>query len=382
MSHRLPEMKYYPLKIQKRRILYHTALTIVFFLIISLPGVVWLASWDSISVSLAEKRSLTKIPVITMEKKSLQEFPQKFEAYFNDHFGFRDKLIHIHNYATFFFLNRSPMDAAIMGKQHWLFYTRNKTLENHRGLLPFNQQELDNWRRTLGEREKYLASNGVKYLFVIAPDKESIYKEMLPDYLTVANNETRLDQLIGYLNNSTMKLIDLRKPLLEEKKKIQYPLYSIYGTHWNNYGAYIAYRRIIEEIQKWYPNEKPIPIKNFKVDLVPNSGDSWLVGAGLSDYVDNDYGYSFSFLSPPTSREIKNSSTSQCEGKIKVSGKGKLRALVFGDSFYDGLDPFLSEHFSYVCHIGGQPEKQQLEKLVRSERPDIVIEERVERYLN
>src|SRR5438309_1005937 len=69
------------------------ALIAVFISSIVLPLGGMLLNLDS-SFVLQENRILTSRPRITLERKALAELPTKFESYFNDQFGFRQRLIH------------------------------------------------------------------------------------------------------------------------------------------------------------------------------------------------------------------------------------------------------------------------------------------------
>ncbi len=59
-----------------------------------------------------------------------------------------------------------------------------------------------------------------------------------------------------------------------------------------------------------------------------------------------------------------------------VNSKSELpRAIMFGDSFSEGMWPFLSEYFSRIVYF----QKAFDCRIVEAEHPDIVIEEIVER---
>ena len=47
-----------------------------------------------------------------------------------------------------------------------------------------------------------------------------------------------------------IKILDLNKPLLREKAKGRAPLYWATDSHWNSFGAYVAYSEIIKKYVK------------------------------------------------------------------------------------------------------------------------------------
>src|SRR5471032_1208221 len=91
------------------------------------------------------------------------------------------------------------------------------------GNRPFRDSELEAWRDLLQGRHDWLAQRGIRYLFVIPPDKHTIYPEHLPDWLvTAARPPQRLDQFIQYMKaHSDVPVLDLRQTLLDAKKDVR-----------------------------------------------------------------------------------------------------------------------------------------------------------------
>ncbi|HEX7555942.1 MAG TPA: hypothetical protein VF338_04905, partial [Leptolinea sp.] len=74
---------------------------------------------------------------------------------------------------------------------------------------------------------------------------------------------------------------------------------------------------------------------------------------------------------------LKNSPVGQM---ITVMPDAALpKAVIFRDSFFNGLQPFTSEHFSRVVYVSGF---QVDFELIKEEQPQIVILEVAERYLD
>ncbi|MFN8461674.1 MAG: hypothetical protein U0X93_07900 [Anaerolineales bacterium] len=82
-------------------------------------------------------------------------------------------------------------------------------------------------------------------------------------------NHVKVDQVIAYLRaNGKQQVIDLRPALLAAKSERQ--VYYATDTHWNDYGAYIAYSAIMNELRKTNPNLIAHPASDFE----PVSRDS------------------------------------------------------------------------------------------------------------
>ena len=59
----------------------------------------------------------------------------------------------------------------------------------------------------------------------------------------------------------------------------------------------------------------------------------------------------------------------------------ELKALVFRDSFFHSLEPYLSENFKEVVYLWKDYDQKNIEELLTVFKPDIVIEETAERVL-
>jgi hypothetical protein len=137
-------------------------------------------------------------------------------------------------------LHESPSPDVVVGLRGWLFYAGDRSIENYRHQVPLSAAELDGWVKGIEERKAWFAARGITYLFVIAPDKQSIYPEYMPRSLAPPPGDTRLDQLDRRLAGDASWL-DLRGPLRAAKG--DEPLYPKGDTHWNDRGAYAGVSR-------------------------------------------------------------------------------------------------------------------------------------------
>ncbi len=140
------------------------------------------------------------------------------------------------------------------------------------GQIPFSDQELKMWKRTLEERRDWLKEQGSEYVFVLAPTKAFIYPEFLPKRLQrKKQGQTRYVQLAQYLRKSSdIYFIDLLPALLEEKRNREYPLlYYKTDFHWNFYGSFIAYREIVTKLALFFPqyNFVPLALDDFELNI-------------------------------------------------------------------------------------------------------------------
>jgi tetratricopeptide (TPR) repeat protein len=319
-----------------------------------------------------------------MNINTLKDYPRLFETYYNDNFGFRNILLGCLGDIRVGLLHKSTVPTVLLGKDGWLYFNRNKLIDDYRGLKPYNTQQLELWKNTIENRQKWLADQGVRYLFVIVPEKHSIYPEYIPDNLHKINDKTRLDQLLEYFqNHSTIKLMDLRNPLQEAKHNDL--IYFKTGTHWTDKGAYIAYTNIMDQLITWFPELSTIDQSSLVIKQADKEHDLSNM-LGLSQKM-TERNYFISLKTPCARDLIQNifpQAPKEFDGSIIVKGcnNNKLRAVVFRDSFFSMIEPFLSEHFESIFYVWDRYNYPILKTLIAKLHPDIVIEERVERYLS
>src|SRR5262245_47622345 len=144
-----------------------------------------------------EGRAARPFPEWRGSLRERNNYPRRFEAAFADALGLRDVLLRWHNWARFELLSIAPK-PVLLGKHGWMFYTFEHSLENWRGLYPLNEPLLRAWQKYIEGRRDLARAHGAQYLFVIGPNKESIYPDYLPEGYEPLG-PTRMDQLMAWM---------------------------------------------------------------------------------------------------------------------------------------------------------------------------------------
>lgn len=362
-----------------------TRLFIVIFLVLLwLPLVDSAMHLDRTPMAL-ENRTLSPLPEFKPGLAGVRYFFSGWEAYYRDHFGFRNRLIQCSNRWKWQWFHESNQSSVATGQQGWLFYFGDYVLDNYAGDKKFSETDLKSWQELLEKRRDWLGQRGIKYLFVITPDKHSIYPEYLPAWVVKRPSPRKLDQFFSYMKaHSAVPVLDLRPSLLEAKKSAAIYLKS--DTHWNLYGGFVGYQAVLQELSAQSPNIRPLSLTNFDWKYVQQSAGDLANLQGLADQLVETNTIAFS-TRPPLQPLVWHSAlerlpkkwlpktepaVSECPGQ---TGK----ALVFCDSFAGGWEPFLGYHFRETVYI------RQYEwdaAFIEREKPDVVIDEIVERFYN
>jgi hypothetical protein len=330
-----------------------------------------------------EKRKQNEIPALPENFETLRKFPSLFEDYFRDHMGLKIGLNKLYS-KVLLSLGTSPVEKVLLGKEDWLFYAGERVISDFQNTALFNEEQLKIWGDSLAVRQKALAEKGIDYLFVIPPNKHTIYSEYLPDYLARQQTRSRFDQLIDYLEKHTdVNFLDLRPALLDAKKSKL--LYWARDTHWNRIGAAVAQKALADKLSEmgYSATSEGTDFENWNHTYKRNQDLSRLLG-GVREIEEQGHSYDLKELPCKKSfdynetwgKDKKNSThvlVSNCPSK-------EHKMLMFRDSFSNELVPFLSNYFHEAKYIWTLPDEETF-KFFLSSNIDIVIEERVERKL-
>jgi hypothetical protein len=326
-----------------------------------------------------EQRQLAPLPVLC--KDSLSVFAKRFEAYFNDHFGYRDYFVQLSSAIKFYVFGASPVPEKVaVGKHNWLFlsgrfYGITQDLSREHAYTDSSlTADVNLWIK----RKTELQNMGISYYKAFWPDKYYIYPELLPLSMVLENKSTdyRCDQALQYIkqHKSSISILDVRPHLMQ--KKHHYKIYHASDSHWNNLGAFYAYSALMQTLAWDRPELKPKPIScyNVKWRLKP-AGDL----ATLLNVYEPEYEPQFYERFKNTAIEIFTNSDYPKKTRIFKNPHSltPLRALIFRDSFTNALIPFLSQHFSEMVLIWDSPYSLEM---VNRVKPDIVIECYASRY--
>jgi alginate O-acetyltransferase complex protein AlgJ len=352
---------------------------IVFLAIIAAPGIGLALGIDRAALSESEMRELAKWPAWSWQRSAMAQWPQSFQRYFEDHFAFRNRLLHWQSTLLWHVLRTSSSDTVIAGTHDWLFYADDGAIGDYVSAFPFTAPELDAWRLTLERTRDWLRAKGVRYIVMIAPDKHMIYPEFMPPSLHRMRPDYRADQLIAYMRaHSNIDILDLREPLIAAKPAEL--LYHRYDTHWNDRGGLIAYQQIAERLRAWWPSLRPLQRGDFDVSPSVPSGDKTTM-LGLTDEGKVNMpglvlrrGWAYRIVEPVRPDPYGE------DGRVatEITGSRLPRAVMFRDSFAGRLMPYLSEHFSRIVYLWQNDFDPDV---VRQEHPQIVIQEYVARHL-
>ena len=268
-----------------------------------------------------------------------------------------------------------PCEQVLVGREGWLFLRRdsNDVVGQHTGTVKLDEQRQQAWARLLEERMATVERVGATWLFLVVPDKESVYPEHLPrrvrpsarrpihDFLDVARS---VRAPVTYL------LDDL------EAAKATGELYSRTDTHWNDRGAYVAYRRLCSELAS----------RGIAVPAIDEATLRWSEHRTPGDLGGKWY-------PEPIPGSVVRAASTERRGRLRfdneVHNHGRAMVfeqdepagpscVVFGESFAEQLLLFLKETFRRLVFVHTS---MLVAEILEQEAPDVVLSVPVERFL-
>ena len=329
----------------------------------------------------AEKRKLAEMPKIIEDGKFNTEFTRKFDTYFSENFGFRPQLITAYSGLAYKAFGDSLNEKIITGKDGWLYF--NETMNDYLGKAVLSQGDISRIYRSLYLQTEYLAGKGIKFVFAAAPNKNTIYPEHMPERYKKSSSESNLERLNDYLEGKRVKYINWQALLTENKG--EQLLYHKKDTHWNNYGALLAYRETVRKAEELVPGIKGDYCTDASYTIERTwEGDLLTMLLPSSHEKDEqfvfDIGNEYNYIRPIRTLEDLLIET---ERKSKVNQNpadldGGINLLMFRDSFANALIPFLSGQFDHALYSRALPFDYSL---LNSAKPDLVVAEIAERNL-
>lgn len=324
--------------------------------------------------ALAERRRLAEWPGVPRDLASLARYPERFEDWFDDHFGFRSLLIRS-NKEIEWRVKRGEVEMVV-GREGWLFLGKASRVDRYRCVeLPRDHEAA--WRSLAARRRTLAEARDVPLLWAMAPNKHTVYADRLPAEVP-RRPGCDLGALPAVFAEAGVPFLDLRPALLAARQA--HRVFHRTDTHWNELGAFFGARAILVELRRHFPG-LPVPsLDDYEVRV-----QEGVRGGDIADTI-RVYGEVYLedriTLVPrrvPRARPARGSAAldpsrnSRPENRLATTtGRAELpSAVMFHDSFAYALMPVLSESFERIVYVRNDGAFDAA--IVDAEAPDVVI---------
>ena len=235
-------------------------MTAGFWALVLLPNLLFPLVKESGDGGSGENRALAPFPVFSRD--TYEEYPAAVNRYINDHAAFRNLFLSVNSVLNLKLFGYADSQDVIVGKDGWYFFAGGMSLYDALGTEPFYPDDVAGIGSRIIQAADYYESQGISFLMMIAPNKEGIYREYMPECYERVWDGNRPRQLEEYIReHSSVTVLDPREYFNTNR---DYLWYYKTDTHWNSAGGYAASQMLIEAL-----GGTPVPIEDVTVEYVP-----------------------------------------------------------------------------------------------------------------
>jgi len=335
----------------------------------------------------AENRRLASIPENQGAISLIVNHRSDLADYVTDHFGLRRTLVRWHHRAKLWLFGKSPVPRLIVGDGSWLYRGEHDPLDDLRAMTPLPEDLFETWHRSIRDVAEWLEERGIPLLVVIAPSKQTIYPEHLPEGVRSFDESSRVDEMLArFAEQGPLDVVDLR-PAVRAAKQTQ-RTFDMTDTHWNDVGAHAGYVEIVNRLSEWFPKIRPKPLSDFRIEQTDELGGNLARMLAMKEVYREDR-LTLSPLSPRLARKVNarpyQTPPTKTDRSREQDNSDLPRVVMFHDSFALKLIPLLAEHFSRLdCRMrlavsGASWNLDEDREMIDTSQPDVVIWEIAER---
>jgi hypothetical protein len=253
-----------------------------------------------------------------------------------------------------------------VGSDGWLFLTgdSNDVLGQHTGAVRPGRAWRQGWSRLLTRRTDVVRRLGAEWVYLVAPDKESVYAEELPQDIELVDRRPVHD----FLEVAGERDAAVLYPLAElQAAKSSGLVYFQTDTHWTALGCHVAYRLICDELAR-RGAELPV-LAEDEIEWAETTGHGDL-GSKLEPKV-TGRGLGARVLTPRA--RLVSDNRVWGTGRVctyESDRAGAPNGVIFGTCFASAALCFFKESFRRLVFVHTTSHD---ERLLSRERPDIVI---------
>ena len=356
---------------------------IAFLLVLTVPTIWFWEIKDTIPPDTSENRKLAEKPKFDIN--TLDNYSDDYEAYYNDNLPFRSFIRNTWTNFNFFVFGESTTNQVLVGKNDgdlsssWLFYQENydgNPIKETQGVYKFTEDEVLNIGKTINTNVKELKTRNIDLYYAFIPNKANLYREKLPDNITIFDPSTRVDKLYKVLKQTIEakdNLMYLKEDL--EKSKDLGQLYFKQDTHWNDLGAFIGFETITKSVSKDSGIDYNYEVKFSEEEFVDKDLSQM---SGIKGTL-KDKTPTITYLSDVEFKGMVLETENQIVITECEDAKVKKTIMVIGDSFRTPMIPYFAKNYQKViflhrCDYGSY--------MLDAYAPDIIVCQFLERYVN
>lgn len=304
------------------------------------------------------------------------------EKYINARIGFRVESLDLYQRlnADLFGVMEHPM--YMYGEDGHVFFRMDTYISDYQH-INLDPQWARGFAQSMQRFSDTAHAHGAEFIYMLIPDKKTVYKDYFPKSIHVKGEESRTDQVLAALSETDVDWMYMEEVMLRGRENMPVCNVMYDAGHWNENGAFLCYQHLYTRIQKYFPEVRSLERSDFDVTSV----------------VAEKLQASRFEIHEQVPRYTLRESTAVSDGRwleenlffpdgtlahtrfINPSEPDMPKLLVFHDSYMVNHERFFTENFSEVTfiHRSNLLNFEVYEAYLERIAPDIVIYENPER---
>lgn len=313
-----------------------------------------------------------------------EHFGMDFEEYFAKRIGFREWSLHCYELLNDRLFGRLEHPLYMYGKEGHIFFRGNEYIRAYQH-LNLNEAGAEAFADSVRKFQDYCQAQGKDFLYMLIPDKETVYPEYYPDTVNVYGETSLSDQVMAELEKRQVSFFYCKDAMLEGKKSLNVNNVKYDAGHWNQHGAFFSIQALFEVLRQNHPQIQALTQEEFDITMETQEFldiSTFVIREQIPRYAlknnraeKETEGFFADVALAFPNNHFCHYRNPQCSDQPKL--------LIFGDSYLAGYEQFLNGHFREYTYIHRYNlcNQEFFEYYVDLVDPDIVILENPERSL-
>ena len=329
-------------------------------------------------ISYLENRYLASLPeLITEDWKPAPGIHNGLDNWIKDNAGGRNLALRTYYTLTYKLLHVIPEANVVGGKENWLYLIPDYDLPNYINSNIPSKDHLALLKENFTRITNSLEQKNIENVIMVWPYKYSVYPEYFPDTIKPITEQTAISVLDNELsNNPNFDFGTALEPLINGKKLHQTYFKAFDRSHWNQYGSFLAYQALMQQVQKHLPDLKILSESDFTIEpIIKETSTTWgfhtaeedlqySLNGGYKGVSDLTFFDTFDFTSQDPWKSFNY---------YKNPDSSLPKAIIIGDSFtWMFMLRNLSESFSELVFVH-YSDLDSVNRIIEKIHPDILI---------
>lgn len=325
------------------------------------------------------------LPEIQWELNS--KLPQQIENYLTARIGFRTEALDLYQRLNDSLFHLLEHPNYMYGENGQVFYKLESYLADYQR-LNIDEEEIDRLVSSVDYFSDYAREQGCAFIYLLVPDKKTVYAEDLPDSIHVKDTLSRTDRVLEKLSQTDVNYLWAKDIMIEGKSSMEVCNKEYDAGHWNENGAFLVYQELYQKIREIFPQVSPLSAEDYDISPVLETSlpaSHFSIREEVPEYTlknstaVDDYQWAWDNLN-----HLLEDRSSHLSRHLNPTQADKPKLLIICDSYMIGDEKSFENHFSEVTmfHRKNLSSAETYEELLQTIRPDLVIYENPERGIS